>query len=72
MQEEVVMARVELREILTEGDRRAVLGLRRGPGQDAYLDSMEESSSRPSLRPGRCRASGLSTLGMADAWSASR
>jgi hypothetical protein len=36
------MARVELREILTEGDRRAVLGLRRGPGQDAYLDSMEE------------------------------
>jgi diamine N-acetyltransferase len=36
------MARVELREILTEGDRRAVLGLRRGPGQDAYLDSMED------------------------------
>jgi hypothetical protein len=36
------MARVELREILTKGDRRAVLGLRRGPGQDAYLDSMEE------------------------------
>jgi diamine N-acetyltransferase len=37
-----VMARVELREILTEGDRRAVLGLRRGPGQDAYLDSMAD------------------------------
>ena len=36
------MARVELREILTEGDRHAMLGLRRGPGQDAYLDSMEE------------------------------
>ncbi|HSO55098.1 MAG TPA: GNAT family N-acetyltransferase [Actinomycetes bacterium] len=36
------MALVELREILTEGDRRAVLGLRRGPGQDAYLDSMED------------------------------
>ena len=66
------MARVELREILTEGDRRAVLGLRRGPGQDAYLDSMEEIFPRPNSRPGRCRASGLSTLGMADAWSASR
>jgi diamine N-acetyltransferase len=36
------MALVELREILTEGDRRAVLGLRRGPGQDAYLNSMED------------------------------
>ena len=36
------MAPVELRELLTEGDRRAVLGLRRGPGQDAYLDSMED------------------------------
>ena len=36
------MARVELREILTQGDRRAVLGLRRGPGQEAYLDSMED------------------------------
>src|SRR5918995_7131698 len=36
------MALVELREILTEGDRRAELGLRPGPGQDAYLDSMED------------------------------
>ena len=36
------MTRVELREILTQGDRRAVLGLRRGPGQEAYLDSMED------------------------------
>jgi diamine N-acetyltransferase len=36
------MARVELREILTQGGRRAVLGLRRGPGQEAYLDSMED------------------------------
>ena len=36
------MARVELRELLTQGDRRAVLGLRRGPGQEAYLDSMED------------------------------
>src|ERR687898_3632083 len=33
------MVLVEPWEILTEGDRRAVLGLRPGPGQDAYLDS---------------------------------
>ncbi len=36
------MPRVELREVTTGEDRRALLGLRRGPGQDAYLDSMEE------------------------------
>jgi diamine N-acetyltransferase len=27
---------------VTQGGRRAVLGLRRGPGQEAYLDSMED------------------------------
>jgi diamine N-acetyltransferase len=36
------MARVQLRDILTPGDRAAVMGLRRGPGQDQYLNSMEE------------------------------
>ena len=36
------MARVQLRDILTSGDRAAVMGLRRGPGQDQYLNSMEE------------------------------
>jgi diamine N-acetyltransferase len=36
------LPRVELREVTTGEDRRALLGLRRGPGQDAYLDSMEE------------------------------
>ena len=36
------MAKVGLREILTAEDRAAVMGLRRGPGQDQYLDSMEE------------------------------
>jgi diamine N-acetyltransferase len=34
--------RAELREILTEADRHAVLGLRRGPGQDRYLNSMDD------------------------------
>jgi diamine N-acetyltransferase len=36
------MPAVELREIVTEADREAVLGLRRGPGQDRYLNSMED------------------------------
>ena len=36
------MARVQLRDILSPGDRAAVMGLRRGPGQDQYLDSMED------------------------------
>jgi diamine N-acetyltransferase len=34
------MATVELRDILTDADRQAVLGLRRGPGQERYLGSM--------------------------------
>jgi diamine N-acetyltransferase len=33
-------ARVELRDIATEDDVEAVMGLRRGPGQDRYLGSM--------------------------------
>jgi diamine N-acetyltransferase len=36
------MARVRLRDILSAADRAAVMGLRRGPGQDRYLNSMEE------------------------------
>ena len=36
------MARVRLRDIVSSGDRAAVMGLRRGPGQDQYLNSMEE------------------------------
>jgi diamine N-acetyltransferase len=35
------MAKVQLRDIVTEADRQAVLGLRLGPGQDRYLGSME-------------------------------
>jgi diamine N-acetyltransferase len=36
------MLRVRLQDIVTPADRAAVIGLRRGPGQDAYLDSMAE------------------------------
>jgi diamine N-acetyltransferase len=36
------MARVELRDIVTSADQVAVLVLRRGPGQEKYLNSMEE------------------------------
>ena len=36
------MPTVRLHDIVTSGDRAAVLGLRRGPGQDGYLNSMEE------------------------------
>src|SRR5205814_10573518 len=36
------MARVRLRDIVSSGDRAAVMGLRRGPGQDQYLNSMAE------------------------------
>ena len=36
------MARVGLRDIVSSGDRAAVMGLRRGPGQDQYLNSMED------------------------------
>jgi len=34
------MATVELRDIVTEDDYQAVMGLRRGPGQERYLGSM--------------------------------
>ena len=35
------MAVVQLRDIVTDADRDAVLALRRGPGQERYLGSME-------------------------------
>jgi diamine N-acetyltransferase len=34
------MVTVELRDIVTEDDYQAVMGLRRGPGQERYLGSM--------------------------------
>ena len=35
------MTRVRLRELVTEEDRASVLGLRLGPGQDRYLNTIE-------------------------------
>jgi diamine N-acetyltransferase len=39
---EAAMARVQLRNIVSPGDRAAVMGLRLGPGQNQYLNSMED------------------------------
>lgn len=36
------MGRVRLRDVVTEADRRSVAHLRRGPGQEKYLNSMED------------------------------
>ena len=51
------MAIVELKHIVRPQDRAAVMGLRRGPGQDRYLNSMEsifaeaDSEQRAMPRP---------------------
>ena len=37
------MATVQLRDIVTDADREAVLALRRGPGQDRFVASVEKS-----------------------------
>jgi len=49
------MPRVELRDIATEAEKAAVMGLRRGPGQDRYLGSMtshfEDAAAEPRAKP---------------------
>jgi diamine N-acetyltransferase len=49
------MQTVQLRDIVTDADRRAVMGLRRGPGQDRYLGSMEDhfqdAAAEPRAKP---------------------
>jgi diamine N-acetyltransferase len=49
------MARVELRDIVTEDDDEAVMGLRRGPGQERYLGRMishfEDAARYPEACP---------------------
>jgi hypothetical protein len=45
------MARVGLRGIVSLGDRAAVMGLRRGPGQDQYLNSMRNPPTFPGSSP---------------------
>ena len=38
----VLVAEVQIRPVVTPSDRAAVMTLRRGPGQDRYLNSMAE------------------------------
>jgi diamine N-acetyltransferase len=49
------VATVQLRDIATEDDRRAVLALRRAPGQERYLGSMashfEDAVQDPQAKP---------------------
>lgn len=49
------MATVELRDIVTDSDRAAVLALRRAPGQDRFLGSMEshfeDAEAEPEAMP---------------------
>ena len=49
------MAHVELRDIVTDADREAVLGLQRAPGQERFLGSMEshfeDAAAEPEGKP---------------------
>jgi len=49
------MATVQLRDIVTEADREAVLQLRRAPGQERFLGSMashfEDAEAEPRAKP---------------------
>jgi diamine N-acetyltransferase len=49
------MPKVELRDIVVQGDREAVMGLRRAPGQEEYLGSMashfEDADEEPRALP---------------------
>ena len=54
------MATVELRDIVTEADREAVLGLR-GPRPGAFLGSMASHSRTRSRTRGASRGCGPST-----------
>ncbi len=49
------MATVQLRDIVTDADREAVLALRRAPGQERYLGSMashfEDAADEPRAKP---------------------
>ena len=48
------MATVELRDILTEADRAAALSLQSGPGQDAFVASVEQSFADALEHPEAC------------------
>ena len=55
------MARVELRDIVTEDDDEAVMGLRRGPGQDRYLGRMISHFEDAAVDAKACPGCGPST-----------
>jgi diamine N-acetyltransferase len=48
------MARVELRDIVTEADRVAALGLRSAPGQEQFVASVEQSLADAIEHPEAC------------------
>ena len=48
------MARVDLRDIVTVADRAAALGVRRGPGQDIFVASVEQSFADAVAYPEAC------------------
>jgi diamine N-acetyltransferase len=45
---------VQLREIVTEADRAAVMGLRRAPGQERYLPDMDDHFEEAERYPQAC------------------
>jgi diamine N-acetyltransferase len=47
-------ARVELRDLVTEGDRAAALALERGPGDDRFVSSVEQSFADAIEHPEAC------------------
>ena len=48
------MVRVDLRDIVGPEDRALVMALRRGPGQDKYLNSMEDIFAEPTRNGEPC------------------
>ena len=48
------MATVQLRDIVTDADRQAALEIRRGPGQDAFVSSVETSFADAAEYPEAC------------------
>lgn len=49
-----MIARVELRDIVTDADRAAALALQRGPGQDHFVSSVEQSFADALEHPEAC------------------
>jgi hypothetical protein len=66
------MASVRLRDIVSSADRAAVMDLRRGPGQDQYLNSMEEIFAEGARSSGPCPTPGRCTTRRPARWSVSR